>query len=342
MSSSKFVLRIITIVAIIAASSQSYAQSLNGPLTGGPSARPLPESNGYANPELLEYDLQPMTPFEVTSLDGYVEPNTGFYFTYDRTYLSTSRPSQVDSNSASFPGGNDFTWGNRYELGYMGESNTGYNLKWLGQEGGFFSAGQDSSVANPLMTRTGVDTVGINRTFRECLKGGGYFEPYVGIRYFGVNDSTIEDVLIVNGNNRFIQRVSNSMVGGHVGSRFVKRNGRFTNSFDFSVGAGYNSQSYFSSDITTIGTTIGLSEFNRTDSSFTPIVDLSAFSACNLTRDITFRIGVHMLYSWEGVVRANTLTQGLNPNSLPVAPINGIATQDFVAVGFSFGGEWRR
>ena len=342
MSSSKFVLRIITIVAIIAASSQSYAQSVGGPLTGGPSARPFPESNGYANPELFEYDYKPMTPYEVTSLDNYVAPNTGWFFTYDRTYLSTSRPSQVDSNSSQFPGGSDFTWGNRYELGYMSESNDGYNIRWLGQEGGFFSAGQDSSVSNPLMTRTGLDTVAINRSFRECLKGGGYFEPYVGIRYFGVNDSTIEDVVIVGGNNRFIQRVSNSMIGGHVGSRFVKRSGRFTNSLDCSFGAGYNSQSYFSSDITTTGTTIALSEFNRSDNSFTPIIDLSFLSACNLTRDISVRMGVHLIYSWEGIARANTLTQAFNPNSLPIAPINGIATQDIVAAGFSWGLEWKR
>jgi hypothetical protein len=350
MSSSKFVNKLILIVALLAASSPSFAQNLNGPMTGGPTARPFPASNGYVNPDLLDYDLQVFSPFEITSLDNYVEPHTGLFFTYDRTYLSTSRPGQVGTFDSAFPTGNDFTWGNRYELGYMGENESGFNIKWLGQEGGFFSAGRDPGNSVPFLTRTGIDTVAINRAFRQQLKSGGYIEPYAGVRYFGLTDDTIEDTTFTVGttviSNRFIQEVNNSTVGGHVGTRYVNRYGRFTNSVDLAVGAGYNSQRYFASDIqfsNDNGTTnIGVGEATTEDNSFTPIIDMSAFSSYNVSRDISVRGGVHLLYCWDGVARANTLTSALNPNSLPTGPLGPILTQDLVAVGFSFGLDFRR
>src|SRR5438128_9075842 len=75
----------------------------------------------FVDPGYFEPDFQWFAPAEVGDI-GYPErPNTGFYATYDRTYVNVSRP----INQFDFGSGNqgDFTWGNRWEVGYMTDDN---------------------------------------------------------------------------------------------------------------------------------------------------------------------------------------------------------------------------
>jgi hypothetical protein len=76
---------------------------------------------GYFNP-----DFQFFAPAEVSAYSGGEEPNIGFYLTYDRTYINVTRPDGEPSLFSQFQG--DFTWGNRWELGYMTEDDTGWQF----------------------------------------------------------------------------------------------------------------------------------------------------------------------------------------------------------------------
>jgi hypothetical protein len=102
------------------------------------------------NPDLLQPFIDPWTfdpdyqffapaDFGNFGKDG-PDPNTGFFATYDRLYIYVTRPE--DQNAESFmpitpppgtpyqvlddPTGGDFTWGNRFDLGYMSDEDHGW------------------------------------------------------------------------------------------------------------------------------------------------------------------------------------------------------------------------
>jgi len=69
-------------------------------------------------------DFQYFAPAEVGDFGGEEPPNTGIYFDYDRTYVNVGRPDGLKSFGSGFDG--DFTWGNRWEIGYMTEEHSGW------------------------------------------------------------------------------------------------------------------------------------------------------------------------------------------------------------------------
>jgi hypothetical protein len=77
----------------------------------------------------FEPDMQFFAPAEVGDFSGPEKPNYGFYATYDKPYLNVSRPDGVLSLFSETAG--DFTWGNRYELGYMTGDPTGWQVVML-------------------------------------------------------------------------------------------------------------------------------------------------------------------------------------------------------------------
>jgi hypothetical protein len=167
----------------------------------GPSARFSPQSNEYpgntrplAEPGIFDYDGQMFAPVEFNNFEDRA-PNTGFYFTVDRIYNSISRGGSRPDNGAgptnATPTGSDWQWGNRYNAGWMTDADSGWEAIYEYSSGSFFSAGSDVLVGNPMMVTTRYSNVEVNRTFRQHIKQGGYFEPYVGMRYLGLNDNTI-------------------------------------------------------------------------------------------------------------------------------------------------------
>jgi len=77
----------------------------------------------------------------------------------------------------------------------MTEENHGWSLGFQNSEGIFFTSGQDVSVANPQLVTNRFATVELNKVFRQQMKSGGYFEPYIGVKYINVNDETLLDDL---------------------------------------------------------------------------------------------------------------------------------------------------
>lgn len=320
-------------------------------LLGDPNAGvgPGPDVHGTFETSLFDYDAQMFAPLTLDDLEGQRDEKTGFNFTYDRTYLSVSRPDATSVvNAAAVPKGNDYFWGNRFDLGYMESNGKGWTLNVMNSEGSFFSAGQDVLISNPFLTRTTLADVEISRLFRQELNNGGYLEPYFGIRYQGINDETIEDstvtFLTTTDTNRFKQMVKNDSFGGHIGTRYSRTMGRWTFRTDTALAASYNSQRYTASDLTFSGANVTVFEATFDDNSFTPTLDLGFDASYSLTRDIALRAGVQCLHVWDGVVRADTRTTALNPFSAfgVGETVTEIRDQSLTAVGFTFGLEWNR
>jgi hypothetical protein len=310
---------------------------------------PTPDVQGQFETSLFDYDAQFFAPLTLDDIRTKPQGNTGWYFTYDRTYMAVSRPEATSTvNANAVATGNDFMWGNRFDIGHMGENGAGWSLNWLNSEGSFFSQGQDELIANPLMTRNTMANVELSRLFRQELSNGGLMEPYFGFRWQGINDETIEDTIVpffsAGDGNRFKQRTSNSSFGGHVGSRYSRTVGRWSWRADAAVAAGYNTQRYLASDMIFGEDQVAVFEATFNDNSFVPTLDLGVDAAFHVTRDLALRAGVQALHMWSGVVRADTRPTGLNPFSAfgLGEQVTGVRDQSFTAIGFTFGLEWRR
>ncbi len=310
------------------------------------------ETGPLVTPGVFDYDAQLFAPVEFTNSDQ-LESRSGFYASYDRTYLSVSKSPRIDTNTNFIDTGSHFIWGSRYEVGWFTEDESGWAINYQQSEGNAFANGQNELVPNPTLITNAFSSVELNRVFRQTISNGGTLEPYIGLRYIGVTDDTIEDtsqdfvVGILPADNRFIQKASNSAIGLHAGGRFVRRTGRWRYNTDVAMAALYNQQKYFASDIlqeingTNIVTSV--SESSVEDQSFVPAIDLQFDITFNVTRDISLKTGVQTIYLWNGINRANTLTTGLNPNSI-ITGFGADSTNDnrYLAAGFIFGFEWRR
>lgn len=303
----------------------------------------------FAAPGTFDYDAQMFAPVEFTNHDE-LEPNVGFYFVYDRMYTSMSKasariPDDGTVLSQSVARGSNYIWGNRFELGWMADQGDGWGLVYERSNGSYFNSGQDILVANPMLIESTFANVEVNRMFRQSLSRGGHIEPYIGMRYMNLSDNTLEDTgLGPTGNNRFKQNASNDVIGAHAGARYTARHGRFRTTLDTAIATGYNRQSYFATDLQNQAGGPLVTELYDSDSSFVPAIDFRAELAYNLSRDLGFRTGFQVMYLWDGVARADTLTTALNSNSAfgLGTGVTGVFDESMVSTGFSFGLEWKR
>ncbi len=330
------------------------AQTLQEGLSGGPSARPFGTSDDtIIDDEFFEYDARLWTPYDITSLDGAVEPQSGFYAELGFTYLSISGPEAVaGADPRLFENADQWTWGRNLEVGYRQNRDTGWSFQWQDLEGSTFLFDSEfvfseafGGLSNPAVLRTAYDRLSINREFRQTLSNGGYVEPFIGIEYISLRDFANQDILppVLIPAARFSQKATNSAIGGRLGTSYTRNYGRYSLGANLAAGAYYNQQNFSSTVLGPVGTTApGLTLTNR-DNDFAPLLDLGGTIRINLTRDISLRGGAQLTYIWQGVTRADTRTALANPVFAGLAGFpTSIEDQDFIAAGFNFGIDWRR
>ena len=146
--------------------------------------------------------------------------------------------------------------------------------------------------------------------------------------------------------SQFTQLASNSAVGLQIGGRISKRRARWRFSYRGNAAATYNQQRLVLEDAFPDATGVNnIAETALTDQTFVPIIDGIAEVAYNVTRDITLKIGAQGIYSWNGIQRANTEPTPVNGLSFASAAGSTVFNpndENYVAVGFIFGVEWRR
>lgn len=306
----------------------------------------------FAGAGVFDYDTRAFAPLEFTN-NKELEPNKGFYFTLDRIYASVTRAGgNIGVDTDAIQTGSEYIWGTRYDLGWFSDNDDGWGITFQDQEGAYFTNGRDVLVSNPMLVNVTLNTVEVNRIFRQTLSHGGYLEPYIGLRYTNITDRTLEDtnqVFVAAGpptqvGNRFRQEVTNNAFGLQAGGRYNVRRGRWRTTTDAALATSYNQQRYFATDIATGAGVQAITETFQNDQSFVPIIDGQFELAYNISRDISLRIGAQAVYSWNGIARANTLTTNINPNSAFGISTNptGLFDDNHLSAGFLFGVEWRR
>jgi hypothetical protein len=167
----------------------------------------------------FEPDFQFFAPAEVGDFGGEEPPNTGVYFDYDRLYLNCTRPENEASLDSPYEG--DFSWGNRYEIGYMTEEDNGWQAivehyivdmtETLFQERlDRFNDDDDLAGGNPdpilqdrnprhYDLRTSLNSaryssLELNKVWRrKTFHHGGILEPLIGFRSMNFRDQYIRD-----------------------------------------------------------------------------------------------------------------------------------------------------
>lgn len=129
-----------------------------------PSARaqhdPLPhEFTPFIDPLTFNPDFQFFAPAELGDFGRPPDPNTGWFGAYNRMYIYVTRPDYVNPPILDPPptpvlGGDsttsgDFTWGNRIDIGYMTEDDTGWWLTGIHIDG----PNKYQTLVHPLINR---------------------------------------------------------------------------------------------------------------------------------------------------------------------------------------------
>ena len=348
----KNILRILSLAVTLVASCHVQAQvDIPGPRFRPRGVESPENTRPFADPGVFNYDAQAFAPVDFSTNDE-LDGQSGFFLSYDRLATSISRSSgdNIQPNLRRQSGTNNL-WGNRYNIGWYGDDERGWMVSYQQSEGNDFVNGQDILVANPMLVTNTAASVELNRIFRQETQSGGYFEPYLGLRYMYLSDKTLEDTTQAFGGttfeNRFTQSVSNSGTGLHAGGRYSQRRGRYRYSCDVAVATLYNEQRMRAGDIATDQTSgaVGITEIYFNDQSFVPVIDMNFDLAYNLSRDIAVRGGVQVMYMWDGLARANTLSTNFNPNSSfgfgGTDPL-GFFEDGVLNAGFTLGVEWRR
>jgi len=211
------------------------------------------------------HDLQPFSP--VVNYDYGGDPvgaQYGWYFTYDRVYLNVTRS---DGAFNWFQG--DFSWGNRFEVGYMSEGDRGWLLSTT-----YSRIGDPNLEQINLPSFTSIE---IERTWRlDPFHNHAYLEPFAGVRFVKFNDKSFGFV-------------ENHMLGGQLGCRLFKQVKNFVISGEFRMFAMHNWQMFTTQDIL-------LEEFVWGGETRAEVAYL-------ITRDVAIRAGWQTIFFGQGVAR---------------------------------------
>jgi hypothetical protein len=178
-------------------------------------------------------DLQFFAPAEIDTFGDGPAPKRGFYGTYDRLYINVSRPKDAPPDNLGFPqigdpgtfqslngkfgsSEGDWTWGNRYDFGYMTVDNHGWGVSIMNVDGpnSYYTMPQHSienTIGGGVATATtenraihglqqslnsgNMSSFELNKIWRApAFHSGTIFEPMVGIRYTKFTDHFRHDI----------------------------------------------------------------------------------------------------------------------------------------------------
>ncbi len=175
----------------------------------------------------VETDYQFFAPADVDTYGGGPAPKSGWFADYDRVYINVQRPNDAYWHSETM---GDFTWGNRYEIGYVDDARKGWlftgwhidgpnaddvvqterlNRAMAEEE----DTDEGTTVLYPLRDNNGpllpqrdyyvtnsinvANLVGaeLNRTWElDQLHNGAFLTPFVGLRWVKFKDYYRRDV----------------------------------------------------------------------------------------------------------------------------------------------------
>ena len=228
--------------------------------------------------DYFDSDFQYFAPAEVDTYGGAPDPNTGWFFTYDRMYTNMTRPRDVASHYEG-----DFTWGNRYDIGYMTEDDHGWLMSIMHVDG--------PNIEN--INQGDYSSVEFNRVWRlKQLHNGSYMEPFIGVRYIKFLDWPTPD-----------EAIENNIVGGQLGMRWFKQKGRWLLSAEGRLTPAVNFQFFTAED----------------QNEFAMQGEIRVDAKYEITRDVGVRFGYQFDHFGQGIARGtdfNNNSEDLTMNSI--------------------------
>ena len=331
----------------------------------------------------IESDYQFFATRDIDTLGGRPSYRTGWYTSYDRLYMSVSRPEfqlidRANGQPPNILASNrlgDFAWGTQMELGFTEESRKGWGLRYFRLGGPHANENQliervtrfitpedpeddperppaddnNSDVGfRAYQVRNSINvgklsSIEFNRTWLwKPLANGGTLEPFAGFRWVkftnlirrnqytrydenglpippGDNSQANQDLAVAESLSQDNSVFSNSLVGGQLGIRWTKPNGRWNFAGDCRFFALENFQNY-ERVITREGTFYGDNDIDTipealTASRFTDSASRDEFcwggearaeAAFELTRDFALRVGFDWVWFGQGIGRGVT------------------------------------
>lgn len=228
----------------------------------------------FIDPREFDPDFQWFAPPELGGYGSCPKPNTGFYFTYDRTHFNVTRP-----ESAPRPFDGDATWGNRISMGFMTEDDHGWMCELFAVRGPNLREDPGDPTSDPVNVAK-TSGVELDKSWRlDPLHNGSIIEPFIGVRFMQFTDFTDET-----------NTIENNILGGQIGFRCYKKTGAWVLSNETRFCAAQNWVFTAPDDF----------------AEFVPIGDIRFEAAYELSREVAIRVGWQMLYMGDGVWRPTT------------------------------------
>ena len=238
---------------------------------------PFNERTPFLEPGYFDNDLQVFAPAEIDEFGGKQPFTTGIYVDYDRMYVNVS-----NANAASNPADGTFTWGNRFEAGYMlDKEQNGWHGEFIHIDG----PNLDVVNAGGLQVSQSLaeyHSIEVSKVWRaDPFHDGSQMEVMIGPKYVGFTD-------------RFFgsPKTENQIVGGQGGVRYMTRKGRWSLAGEGRVFLGQNFQLYQSDSF----------------DEFVPAGEIRGEANFILTKYLALAAGFDVIYYGKGIAR------GGNPN----------------------------
>lgn len=180
------------------------------------------EHTPFADPLEFDPDWQWFAPVDMQHLEELSpkkRANTGWFASYDQTYIWLSRPDNFTNGQFNSFGAGDFVWGNRTDLGFMRENGSGWSAHYRrmstgcgvwhtvlaerlnrrievdedtepipGDENNAWFGYRVYEVKDSLNVAS-LNSFEINKTFRRSpYRYGGILEKLIGLRYTNFKD----------------------------------------------------------------------------------------------------------------------------------------------------------
>ena len=243
---------------------------------------PFNERTPFLEPGYFDNDLQFFAPAEVDEYGGKQPFSTGIYVDYDRMYVNVSA-----ANASSSPNDGTFTWGNRFEAGYMlDREQNGWHAELIHIDGPNLAF--NNGFSQPLGDYHSFE---ISKVWRaDPFHDGSQVEVMLGPKYVGFTDTFFNQ-----------PKVENALFGGQGGIRYMKKKGRWSLSSEARVFLAENFQ-YFAND---------------SQDEFVPGGELRGEATFILTKYIALSAGLDFIYYGRGIARGGIPT--VNSEDLSLA-----------------------
>jgi len=257
------------------------------------------------------HDFAIFSPAQISSFDGGPDPKEGFFLTWNRMYVNVNR-----SSAAFGPTQGDWTWGNRWNGGYMHpDENCGWldSHGWLAEyihvdgpnNGQPFQGepGRPTDIDEALRPEENLGKLNsfeFSKVWRfKPLHEGSIVEAFVGPRFARYEQWT---ALLIDTPVGEMQTMSikNDMYGGQAGLRWYKMKGRWIVSAEGRYFYAYNHQNYADNG----------SELNEdaipqefSEDNWVGAGDLRVEATYQFTKAFALSVGWEMLYFGHGIAR---------------------------------------